>query len=311
MEKENELLFFEPVFVERIWGGKKLRDCFNYDIPSDHVGECWGISAHENGDCVVKNGKFKGKSLSYLYENERKLFGNVTSSVFPLLIKVIDTKEDCSIQVHPDDAYAKEHENGSLGKMECWYILDCEKDSKLIVGHKAKTKEELCKLIDEGKLHELLREVPVKKGDFVQVDPGTVHAITGGVMVLETQQSSDITYRVYDYDRLFNGKKRSLHLKECKDVITVPSDDVSVKHFDDVCGAQRMIDCSKYSVDKITVKEDVDISVTDSFRLFSCVEGKGSANGVKVKKGDHFMAPAGLGIINLKGEMILISSIAK
>lgn len=308
MDINKELLFFEPVFKERIWGGKKLRECFNYNIPSDNVGECWGISAHQNGDCLIKNGAFKDKSLSYLYKNEKELFGKVKSRVFPLLIKIIDTKEDCSIQVHPNDDYAREHEHGSLGKMECWYILDCEKDSTLVVGHKAKTKEELCKLLDEGNVFDLINEIPVKKGDFVQIDPGTIHSIKGGIMVLETQQNSDITYRVCDYDRLHNGRKRKLHISESKDVITVPSGNAPVLHFDDVEGSTRMIERSKYIVDKIVVKDTLDIDVTEYFRLFSCIEGKGSVNGISIYKGDHFMAPANIGKVSFKGDMVLISS---
>ena len=112
---------------------------------------------------------------------------------FPLLVKIIDAKDDLSIQVHPDDAYAKAHENGSLGKTECWFILDCKENATLVVGHNAKTKEELEQMIHEGRWKEFIREIPIKPGDFIQIDPGTVHAIKGGTLLLETQQSSDIS----------------------------------------------------------------------------------------------------------------------
>ena len=174
-------------------------------------------------------------------------------------MKIIDAKEDLSIQVHPDDAYAGANENGSLGKTECWYVLDCKEDSALVVGHNAKTKEELTGMIREGKWKELLREVPVKKGDFIQIEPGTVHAIKGGLMILETQQNSDITYRVYDYDRLTDGKPRQLHLDKSIDVITVPAKSVeeSILQADDLPKntLNQLIACDYYKVWKLDITE--------------------------------------------------------
>ncbi|MDE7297629.1 MAG: mannose-6-phosphate isomerase, partial [Lachnospiraceae bacterium] len=133
----REVIFLEPVFKEMIWGGTRLREDFQYEIPGDHTGECWAVSAHPNGDCTVKSGRFQGESLSRLWKEHRELFGGEEGEVFPLLVKIIDAKADLSIQVHPDDAYAKEHENGSLGKTECWYILDCDPDAKIVIGHHA------------------------------------------------------------------------------------------------------------------------------------------------------------------------------
>ena len=158
-----------------------------------------------------------------IVEKHPEVFGKVDSDRFPLLIKIIDAKDDLSIQVHPDDDYAKVHENGSLGKTECWYILDCKKNATIVIGHNSRTKEELSRMIHEGKWSEFIREIPIKKGDFLQIDPGTVHAIKGGTLILETQQNSDITYRVYDYGRLSNGKPRELHIDKSIDVITVPA----------------------------------------------------------------------------------------
>ena len=116
-----ELLFMEPVFKEAIWGGTKLRDVFGYEIPSDTTGECWAVSAHKNGDCRIAGGMYDGRLLSSLWEEKPELFGNYPGDQFPLLVKIIDAKADLSIQVHPDDEYAKVHEDGSLGKTECWY----------------------------------------------------------------------------------------------------------------------------------------------------------------------------------------------
>ena len=142
-----ELLLLEPVFKQMIWGGSRLKDDFGYDIPGDNTGECWAISAHPHGDCTLKNTEYKGKTLSWLWENHRELFGNVQGDRFPLLIKIIDAKADLSIQVHPDDAYAAEHENGSLGKMECWYILDAKEGGTIVIGHNAKNHEEVEEMI--------------------------------------------------------------------------------------------------------------------------------------------------------------------
>ena len=304
----KELLFFEPVFKTMIWGGNKMRDMFGYEIPGENTGECWAISAHQNGDCVLKNGEFAGKTLSWLWDNKKELFGNYDSDRFPLLLKVIDAKTDLSIQVHPDDEYAKEKENGSLGKTECWYILDCEENSSLVVGHNAKTKEELISMIDEKRFKELISEVPIKKGDFIQINPGTVHAIKGGVVILETQQNSDITYRVYDYDRLDNGKLRPLHLEKSKDVIKVPQSGKKIIHTSETESIEELISCKYYSLCKLNVKGEISLEFKDPFRIVSCIEGDGFAGELSIKKGDHFIIPNGFGKISFRGDMVLVSS---
>ena len=181
MNREG-FIFLKPVFKEMIWGGNRLATEFGYDIPGDDTGECWGISAHPNGDCTVMNGKYAGMKLSKLWNEHPELFGKEkVEGVFPLLTKIIDAKADLSIQVHPSDDYAKVNENGSLGKTECWYILDCLEGATLVVGHNAKDKEECAKMIHEGRWSEFIREVPIRKGDFVSIVPGTVHAIKAGV----------------------------------------------------------------------------------------------------------------------------------
>ena len=139
----KDIIFLSPVCTHNIWGGTRLNREFGYPIEGDDIGECWGISAHPNGDGTVASGAYQGMKLSELWEKHPELFGNTGMDRFPLLIKIIDAKDDLSIQVHPDDAYAKVHENGSLGKTECWFILDCKENATLVVGHNAKTKEEL------------------------------------------------------------------------------------------------------------------------------------------------------------------------
>lgn len=320
-----EPVFLKPAFAHTIWGGKRLREDFGYDEPGDDIGECWGISAHRSGECEVSGGSFDGMGLSKLYETHPELFGRVTSGcggksadssasgdIFPLLIKIIDAKADLSIQVHPDDEYAAKNENGSLGKTECWYVLDCAEDSTLVIGHNAKNKAELEDMIRGGKWSEFIRQIPVKKGDFIQIDPGTVHAIKGGILLLETQQSSDITYRVYDYDRLQNGKPRQLHIDKSIDVITVPAKSVeeSVRNFLETPEntLTRMYSCKYYTVSKVKVKGEFSFENDAPFLNVSVLSGAGEIDGFKLKKGDHFILPAGYSKPVFKGGMELIVS---
>lgn len=311
-QSERPILFLNPVFKQMIWGGDRLGRDWPYEIPGSDTGECWAVSAHPNGDCTVKEGVYEGMTLSGLWETHPELFGNTGLDRFPLLVKIIDAKTDLSIQVHPNDEYAKAHENGSLGKTECWYVLDCEEDSSLVIGHNAKTKEELADMIHSGRWDELIREIPVKKGDFIQIDPGTVHAIKGGLMILETQQNSDITYRVYDYGRLTNGKPRQLHVDQSIDVITVPAKPVeeSIMKVGDLPADQMnlLISCDYYKVWKLDVTKPVAIRQEYPFLIMSVIDGEGLVNGQMIRKGDHFIIPNGYGEVNLQGNMELIAS---
>ncbi len=308
----KSILFLEPVFKQMIWGGRQLADQFGYEIPGGNTGECWAVSAHPNGDCVVREGAYQGKTLSQLWKEEPGLFGNSDLDRFPLLVKIIDAKDDLSIQVHPDDAYAGENENGSLGKTECWYILDCPEGASLVVGHNAGSRQELREMIEQERWEELIREIPVKKGDFIQINPGTVHAIKGGLMILETQQNSDITYRVYDYGRLTDGKPRQLHVKQSIDVITVPAPSAA----DSVKSAlalpentlNELISCDYYTVWKLDVAGVMSFEQTHPFLIMSVIEGEGSVDGRRICKGDHFILPQSYGTAELRGQMTLIAS---
>lgn len=311
-ESEKELIFLNPTFSHTIWGGTALREVFGYDEPGDDIGECWGISANPQGDDTIASGRFKGMHLSELWRDHKEVFGGVKGDRFPLLTKIISAKDDLSIQVHPDDAYAGEHENGSLGKTECWYILDAAPGSRLVVGHNAATKEELCSMIDDGRWNDLIRHVDIAPGDFIQINPGTVHAICGGVTLLETQQNSDITYRLYDYDRLSDGKPRQLHLSQSKDVITVPSPDASdmVVHDSSDEDLAKLISCKYYEVYRIRSSADTELGLDfdKPFVLMSVVEGEGDIDGKAVKLGMHFIVPADYGHLQIKGDMKLIAS---
>ena len=308
------IIRLEPVFKQMIWGGNKLRDDFGYPIDFDNCGECWGISAHPNGDCTVKGGEYDGMKLSELYDAHAELFGSLKSDRFPLLTKIIDAKSDLSIQVHPDDAYAGEHENGSLGKTECWYVIDAEPGTTIVIGHNAKDSDEVKDMIEGKRWGDFIREIPVKAGDFFMIHPGTVHAIKGGTLILESQQSSDITYRVYDYDRLQNGKPRDLHVRQSIDVIRAPfveeepftDDSVTVNK----CMIQ-LVTCDYFTVWKLETDGEVRLTQDQPCMLMSVIEGEGTVGGERVVKGDHFILPFGIGETQISGKMKMIVSSPK
>ncbi len=310
----KEILFLKPVFKQMIWGGNRMAAEYGYELPGEDTGECWAISAHANGDGTIQGGTYDGWQLSRLYREHRELFGNSTEEVFPLLVKIIDAKADLSIQVHPDDAYAAEKENGSLGKTECWYILDCEENATIVVGHHAKDKEELRLMIEENRWDDLIDTRPIHKGDFFQIEPGTVHAIKAGTLILETQQSSDITYRLYDYGRLQNGKPRELHIEKSIDVIRCPQEErkeeYPVECFE---GAriQTMVSCLFYTVKKIMLRGQANLETKGIYQLFSVIDGEGTLDGTPLKKGDHFILPSGYDSCLLTGNMELITSYTK
>ena len=307
----KNLLRMEPVFQEKIWGGNRLRTAFHYDTPSDHTGECWAVSGHPSGDCRLQNPEFAGETVGSLWKRRPDLFGHVSGDSFPLLVKIIDAKEDLSIQVHPDDHYAAEHENGARGKTECWYVLDCDPGATIVIGHNAKTREDMRRMVEQRRWKELIREVPIQKGDFFQINPGCLHAIKGGTLILETQQSSDVTYRFYDYDRLADGKPRPLHIAQSLDVTQVPhcmqeperetnrQGDATVTH---------LVTCPYYSVYRVVLRGRWETCWDQPFVNVSVLEGAGALDGEPVKKGDHFIIPAGYGKMVLEGELELIYS---
>lgn len=313
----HELIFLKPVFHEKIWGGRKLADDWGYRIPDGPIGECWAISAHPNGDCRIDGSEYDGKYLSELWKENREVFGTVPdgrggeAKQFPLLIKILDAQDDLSVQVHPDDAYAAAHEDGSLGKKECWYVLGCKEGGTIIVGQKAKDAAEFRQMVDEGRWSDLLNEVPIHEGDFFQIDPGTIHAIKGGTVILETQQSSDVTYRVYDYDRKqADGTTRPLHLEqsvECVDFSQEPIESGAVTT-PIIGGIQHLADTDRYIVDLVRIDGEKVFSAIPTFRCVSVIDGEGTVAGAKVRKGDHFIIPAAFGDVDCSGKMKLIVS---
>ena len=311
MESIIELV---PVFKEKIWGGRKLETEFGYEIPAGPVGECWAISAHPAGDDEIASGEYAGRTLSWLWDEHRELFGNCEGDRFPLLVKIIDAKDDLSIQVHPDDDYAAEHENGSLGKKECWYVLSAEPGQTIVVGQRAHSREEFAQMVEEGRWSELLNEIPIKAGDFFQIDPGTVHAIKGGTVILESQQSSDVTYRVYDYDRKQDdGTLRPLHMQQALDVIDFDCAPLTSGEVE-LSGPVTTLEQNEcYTVDLVRVGEDgcpaeLAVETPHPFTCISVIEGEGVVNGREVKKGTHLLALSACDALELSGAMQVVLS---
>ncbi len=309
-------LFLQPVFKERIWGGTALKQEFGYNIPTEHTGECWAISAHPNGPSVIENGPYAGQTLDKLWKEHPELFGHPTEEVFPLLTKILDANADLSVQVHPDDAYAKVNENGELGKTECWYIIDCKEGADMIFGHNAQTKEELIQMVNEGKWNDLLRRVKIKPGDFFYVPSGTIHALCEGTLVLETQQSSDTTYRVYDYDRRDDqGNLRELHLEKAIEVTTVPHQAVASNPTVETAGdvtITTFVNSEFFSVYKWDVNGTARFSDEGRYLLMSVLKGEGSLvhNGetYSLVKGTHFIVPVGMGDFEVNGNCQIMVS---
>jgi mannose-6-phosphate isomerase len=307
-----ELLFLEPIFKERIWGGTRLGTDFGYPIPSAHTGECWAISAHKNGETRIKNGKFAGTLLSTLWREHPEFFANTTVREFPLMIKILDADTDLSVQVHPDDKYAKEVEN-DLGKAECWYVLDAKPGAHIIYGHSAKSINEFKQLAMANKWQQLLTHVPVKRGDFFDVPTGTVHALGAGTLILEVQQSSDTTYRLYDYDRQDDkGNLRELHLEKSFAVIKAPhintQKEPSITKLGGSATITKLTSNKYFQVQKLTVIGDFCYPVDARYLLVSAIEGSAIINGYPVNKGDNFIVTNKTLELDIDGNISLIIS---
>ncbi|ERJ76657.1 mannose-6-phosphate isomerase, class I [Streptococcus sobrinus] len=310
----TEPLFLKASMHDKIWGGTRLRDVYGYDIPTETTGEYWAISGHPHGVSVVENGLYAGQGLDKLYQEQPQLFGHPSSPVFPLLTKILDANDWLSVQVHPDDTYAQEHE-GELGKTECWYILAADEGAEIIYGHTAKSREELAQMIQAGDWDKLLTHIPVKAGDFYYVPSGTMHAIGKGIMVLETQQSSDTTYRVYDFDRPdASGKLRPLHIQQSIDVMTIgqPQNSHPDEQLIDDLATTLLVANEFFSVYKWEIDGQASFEQVAPYYLVSVIEGQGSlvvaGQSYPLKKGQHFILPNPVKEWTLSGQLELIVS---
>lgn len=302
----KNLIFMEPVYKDYIWGGNNLKEKLKKNTPYEKTAESWEISSNNNGDCKILNKEFDGKKLSDLFNNcklKEEIFGTSCEDMkeFPLLIKFIDAKDNLSIQVHPDDNYANNVLKEPYGKNEMWYIMECEENSKIIGGiTESLTKKELKSVVENNKIKDYLNYLNVKKGDSIYIPAGTIHAILKNNLICEIQQNSNITYRVYDWDRVDkNGIGRELHKNEAID--TIKTDIIpKIIHQDTNNNLQTIADNQYFKVDKINCTEKFsDKTISKSFYAINVVAGSGkiktTCEEILIKKGDSFLIPASLG----------------
>jgi len=306
------ILKLKPVFQEKIWGGRRLQRYFGQKLPTGPIGECWLISAHPNGDTLIDGGPLNGHPLSRVYQEYKHLFGNPKRLDFPLIIKIIDASEDLSVQVHPDDMHA--HSIGQpYGKEEAWLILEPSLDNKVQLGHHADSKDHLKQLIDLARWDQLLKFYPLETNDLVPVKPGTLHAILKGTMILEIQQSSDTTYRVYDYDRVDDsGNKRPLHLKQAIDVIGIPDSSVApIKITQTNNNQMKTLWAGNYfSINEWNITGQMAFKPEPTiFYLLTVLTGDGTINNVACHQGDAFIITTKATAIDIKGDLRIIVAI--
>ena len=271
------ILFLSPYFEVKPWAGDELNKI--YDCP-DSTGEAWIVSGYNNKSSVILNSEYKGKTLRWLWANHPELFGNFDEKEFPLLLKLISSKEDLSIQVHPNDDYALKTKN-SLGKFECWYVLPETKAKDVTVGINCKNAVELKKIIENNQIEDFLIKKEIKPGDLVVIDPGRVHAIHGNTFVLETQESSDITYRLYDFNR---EPKRELHIEDSLNVIRYDNDKNFIYDFSD----NDRFKNENFNFEHVILKKPKKFH-RQGFKIVYVLNGEAKLNDYTVKKGDTFI----------------------
>jgi mannose-6-phosphate isomerase len=310
-------LQFEPILKERIWGGTKLKTFLNKPITSNITGESWEISTVENDVSIVVNGSFKGKSLIELINEfpEAVLGTKVYSQFgkqFPLLFKYIDAREDLSIQLHPNDELAIKRHN-SFGKTEMWYVMQADTDALLIVGFKEKSSpEEYIKNLNNKTLLTILDTKKVKQGDVFMLDTGTIHAIGAGIVIAEIQQTSDITYRVYDFDRVdANGKTRELHIDLALEALNYEKIQAQRFYSKTENIANEIVNCNYFTTNFIPLDGNIEIHKNQtSFTVYMCAEGNFMLTfdneSYSYKKGDTVLIPAAITDFQLSGKASIL-----
>ena len=307
-----------PATVEAVWGGTRLMDGrWNKKGLGANIAESWELACHEKGESIVVNGEFSSRRLSGVLQDNPDFWGKKGKefSFFPILVKLIDSKSNLSIQVHPDDEYAMRVE-GEYGKTEMWYIVEAKKGSGVYCGFKEViSKEQLADALKMGNITDYLNFIEVQKGDCLFIPAGTVHAICGGILLCEVQQNSSITYRLYDYDRVDDkGNKRQLHIDKAIEVTdtskVVKANENSVRVDDNTV---TLASCKYFTASEITCEEEYSFDVNeDSFVSLTVVDGSGAimANGncISLDLGDTVFLPAGLGKVDIYGNLKAISA---
>lgn len=310
----------KPVFKQYIWGGSALADKYGKEIDDNFAAESWEISCHDDGLSLIAEGEYAGKTLKEVVMGDKLNMIGYETDEFPLLVKFLDANKNLSVQVHPDDDFAREHENGSLGKTEMWYVIDAKPDAKLVYGLKdGVTKEMLKKALQDGTAENLLNFVPAKKGDAFFIPSRTLHAICSGLLIAEIQQSSNTTYRVYDYNRTdAQGNKRPLHIEKALAVINFESvagkEKFVPKPVDCVGGKAAVIsECEFFTVIKYETNGCVTIiPPSRRFELLICTEGsaclKYDGGEMLIASGDSVFVPAALGEYSIDGAAQILRS---
>lgn len=310
---------FNPILKEKMWGGTKLTTHFNKTNGSEFLGESWEISDVEGDVSVVSNEAYTGTDLRELVQKfGSDLVGKSNferfGTDFPLLIKFIDAKQDLSIQVHPNDELAKERHN-SFGKTEMWYVMEADHDARLVHGFKEEiNKESYVQLLEDKNIMSVMNEVDIKTGDMFFIETGTVHAIGAGTVIAEIQQTSDITYRIYDFDRVdqTTGETRELHTELAVDALNYSkAGETKVDYELKSNELVETVSCPYFTTNILELKGalTIDYADTDSFLIFMCVEGNATievdGNSEVIKTGETVLIPA------KASEVILISESAK
>ena len=306
----NYPFILQPSGKDYLWGGQRLNTEFEKQIDLDPLAETWECSTHPDGPSIVKTGGFKGQTLSKVISDNPQFLGarHSEDKALPILIKFIDAKSDLSVQVHPNDEYAKAYEDGQLGKTEMWYVLDATKDARLVYGLKKDcTKEQIRDSIEKGKLSNLLQSVKVNKDDLFFIEAGTIHAIGAGCLIAEIQENSNLTYRLYDYDRVGkDGKKRELHIDKSLKVANLksssePKQPLRVLKYRPGVAKELLSRCKYFEVYRMLVNTERRQSVTYSsdnlsFRVLLCIKGCGvlkfEDHSLEFFKGDCIFVPA-------------------
>lgn len=316
----NKPLLLRPTGKDYLWGGRRLNDEFEKNIDMAPLAETWECSTHPDGPCYVVGGVFDGRTLADVLKENKSYLGSRhdTNGELPILIKFIDAKSDLSVQVHPDDEYAREHENGQLGKTEMWYVLDASKDAKLVYGLKHNSTEKtLRKAIENGTLMKHLQQVPIKKDDLFFIEAGTIHAIGAGALIAEIQENSNLTYRLFDYDRVDkNGKKRELHIDKGLAVSNFkssrePKQPMTVLKYNQGVASELLCRCKYFEVYRMLVNTERRQTVyyradEVAFRVLLCVNGCGTITfgdeSINFYKGDCIFVPADSVEIKIHGK---------
>lgn len=327
----NKPFLLRPSAKDYLWGGRRLNDEFAKGIEVSPLAETWECSTHPDGPSFVAGGEFQGMSLKevlrlhpdFIGEHPAASYELCKNGELPILIKFIDAKKNLSVQVHPTDDYARVNEQGQLGKTEMWYVLDAGKDAELIYGLRhAMEKEVLKKSIEEGTVERFLQKVKIKKDDLFFIEAGTIHAIGAGALIAEIQENSNLTYRMYDYDRVDkNGNKRELHIKKALDVANLssmsePKQPLRVLKYKQGAASELLCRCKYFEVYRMLVNTERRQVVkfradAMSFRVLLCVNGCGTIsfsgeNGrehINVYKGDCVFVPADSVTLLLHGQL--------